>query len=186
MPSFRYFSPSAALSLALLAGWLATGCSRPAADTTIYLVRHAEKADFPQRDPALTEAGRARAQELATVLRQAGVELILTTDYQRTRQTVEPLAQRLGLEPQIYQIDPDYIEQSLGWLAEQIISRQAGKTVLVSGHSNTTPKLAEKLGAGPLPEFSETEYGNLLIVTVPSQGETRLVRARYGAPTDAR
>ena len=184
MLSFRYFSSAAAtLSLTLLAGWLAAGCTPPATDTTIYLVRHAEKADFPQDDPPLTEAGRARAQELAIVLRQAGIELILTTDYQRTRQTVEPLALLLGLEPEIYQIDPEYREESLEWLAKQIVSQQAGKTIVISGHSNTTPKLAERLGAGTLPEFSETEYDNLLMVTVPAQGQVRFVRAKYGAPS---
>src|SRR5690606_22627139 len=69
------------------------------APTTILVVRHAERADAGagERDPALSQAGSARAHALAEVAADAGVTAILATQYRRTRQTAEPLAERLGL-----------------------------------------------------------------------------------------
>src|SRR5947209_6360731 len=60
--------------------------------TTVILVRHAEKAAEPKEDPVLSDAGMTRAKALALALRDAGVQAILTTSKQRTRSTVQPLA----------------------------------------------------------------------------------------------
>ena len=42
-------------------------------------------------DPPLAEAGKRRAEALARHLRDAGVGAIYTTEFQRTKKTVEPL-----------------------------------------------------------------------------------------------
>ncbi|MFC6978004.1 SixA phosphatase family protein [Microbulbifer taiwanensis] len=105
----------------------------------IYLVRHAEKVSgTDDRNPPLTESGRARAQHLAYVLGEAGIEKIYSSDYARTRQTAEPLADKLNLQVESY--DP----RALGELAQQL--RQISGRTLVVGHSNTTPQLVELLG----------------------------------------
>ena len=67
----------------------------------VYLVRHAEKADTG-KDPELTDIGKQRADELARMLKDAGVTHIWSTDYKRTRTTAEPLATRLRLKVEIY------------------------------------------------------------------------------------
>src|SRR6266576_4605291 len=70
--------------------------SRPI--TTVILVRHAEKNIEPNNpDPDLSPAGEARAQELARMFSNAGVNAIYATEYKRTQETVKPLADRLGL-----------------------------------------------------------------------------------------
>src|SRR5215213_9019578 len=84
--------------LALCASLLLMTVSCHAA-TTIILVRHAEKAVSTSADMALSEAGAARANELARVLGGARIGAIYTTQYLRTRQTVAPLAKALGIEP---------------------------------------------------------------------------------------
>src|SRR5690606_3949309 len=58
---------------------------------TVYLVRHAEKADGGS-DPALSEAGQARAMALSEVLRDAHPVLVLTSPLRRTIQTGAPTA----------------------------------------------------------------------------------------------
>src|SRR6185369_592218 len=51
--------------------------------TTVYLVRHAEKAAAPAADPPLLEAGNKRAQELARTLGNAGIKAIFTSQFLR-------------------------------------------------------------------------------------------------------
>ena len=68
------------------------------ASTTVLLVRHAEKTSAAT-DPPLSVAGKARARVLAHVAGSAGVNAIYHTQFQRTQQTVKPLAVAQGLTP---------------------------------------------------------------------------------------
>ncbi|GAI92910.1 unnamed protein product, partial [marine sediment metagenome] len=52
--------------------------------TTIFLVRHAEKAQDSTSDPPLTSEGKARAQELAYILKHVPLVAIYSTPYIRT------------------------------------------------------------------------------------------------------
>jgi probable phosphoglycerate mutase len=71
--------------------------------TTILLVRHAAHdwlgRGIPGRMPgvALNAQGRAQAQELAQRLDTAGIAALYSSPQQRTRETIAPLAERLGL-----------------------------------------------------------------------------------------
>lgn len=64
---------------------------------TVYLVRHAERADEPRQDPPLTEKGTARAQELARILGNANIKAIITSQFSRTKLTAEPLAKQANV-----------------------------------------------------------------------------------------
>jgi broad specificity phosphatase PhoE len=66
------------------------------AQSTVFIVRHAEKAD-DSKDADLSEAGRARAEALANMLRDSKISVIYTTEFKRTQQTAAPLAKTLGL-----------------------------------------------------------------------------------------
>ena len=83
------------LSLVLLSFLLGTPVQGQIEDKTIiYLVRHAEKIDNSS-DAALSSGGRERAILLSKVLSDAQINYIHSTDLQRTRDTVEPLASLL-------------------------------------------------------------------------------------------
>jgi 2,3-bisphosphoglycerate-dependent phosphoglycerate mutase len=56
------------------------------AQTTIFIVRHAEKADAT-KDTDLSEAGRGRAEALAKILRDTNINAIYTTEFKRTQES---------------------------------------------------------------------------------------------------
>lgn len=133
-----------------------------------FLVRHAEKVD-ESKDPPLSLPGRERAEALARILGREGITRIFTTDYLRTRETAAPLAKRLGIEPEVY--DPKNLDD----LAAKV--KSAGGTVLIVGHSNTTPDAVRALGGEPGDPIADAEYDRLYRVEL-SSGRTTL--QRYG------
>lgn len=147
--------------------------------TTVYLVRHAEKVDESDSTD-LSAVGQARAIALADALASKHVDLILTTPYRRTRQTAEPLAQRLNLPIETYLAAP----VSVG---VDRIDRIRNKTVLVVGHSNTVLELARGLGAAPtLTKINSTDFDNLLRLRIrrtPFHRSVQLREGTFGLPT---
>lgn len=103
--------------------------------TTFYFTRHAEKDNDGTKDPNLSAAGKQRAANLATQLKDKNIQAIYSTNYKRTRQTAQPLADALGLEVQIY--DPN----NLTTLKNSLLEKHKNGSVLIVGHSNTTPSL---------------------------------------------
>lgn len=157
----------AALSFLAL-GACASSSAPP--DTTIYLVRHAEKEAGP--DPDLTIVGRARADILAQELAGAGLTSVWSTDTKRTVETAKPAAYQAGLPVQIY--DPARLDA----FAKQL--KALPGNILIIGHSNTTPQLVEALGGKPgAPIVEATEYDRLYVVTV-TRGRVRSEMRRYG------
>jgi probable phosphoglycerate mutase len=138
----------------------------------IYLVRHAEKLD-DSRDPPLSDAGTARAEELARVLGDAGLTHVWSTDFNRTRSTAAPAAARAGLQVEVY--DPS----KAGEFVEQL-KRTPGRHLVV-GHSNTTPALVELLGGAAGAAMTDTEYDRLYVVVVDPSGTTSTM-LRFGVP----
>src|SRR5436853_6204047 len=66
--------------------------------TTLILIRHAEKIIDPNNsDPDLSPAGQTRAQEIVRMFGDAGINAVYVTQYKRTKETVQPLAAKLGL-----------------------------------------------------------------------------------------
>lgn len=108
---------------------------------TIVLVRHAEKDVSPtadKADPKLTPEGRERAHRLLLAVKKYKPHEIFSTDYKRTRDTVEPIAKYRKKSIQIY----DAAKPN-----ELVAKIMTSKTdhYLIVGHSNTIPPLANLL-----------------------------------------
>jgi broad specificity phosphatase PhoE len=76
----------------ILSFFLFTTVYAQEATTTIYLIRHAEKAN-DSKDPELSAAGTARAQNWAQYFKDKPVDHFFVTQYKRTSLTVSPIAQ---------------------------------------------------------------------------------------------
>ncbi|HLN99087.1 MAG TPA: phosphoglycerate mutase family protein [Pyrinomonadaceae bacterium] len=146
-------------------------------EMTVILVRHAEKKIVPpeNKDPDLSPAGVARAEELARMFADSGIAAIYATQYKRTQQTVKPLADKLGLP--VVMLEAKKTEE----LVRQIRSRNAGQVIFIAGHNNTIPEIIAALGGPQLPIIPETEYDNLYILTVHSDGSAKLLKMKYGS-----
>lgn len=122
----------------------------------LILVRHFEKIEDVE-DPGLTEGGQKRAENLAKVLDQSGIQKIYSTQYNRTKQTAEPVAKLTGFTVDYY--DPRDLQN----FAEELLARQ--KSALIVGHSNTTPALITLLG-GKAKVIAEKDYGEVFFISI--------------------
>ncbi len=129
--------------------------------TTYYFIRHSEKdrSDSSNKDPHLTETGKIRADNWSTIFSNITFDAIYSTEYNRTIQTAEPTATKNELELSIY--SPKDLD------LEEFLKETKGKTVLIVGHSNTTPFFVNDIiGQKKYDHIEDDNNGNLYIVTI--------------------
>lgn len=129
--------------------------------STYYFIRHAEKdrTDSTNTNPHLTEAGVIRANNWSRILGEVKFDAVYSTDYNRTKETAQPTADKNGLDITIY--DPRAID------AAAFLEETKGKTVLVVGHSNTTPAFVNSvIGNEKYADIDDANNGNIYIVTI--------------------
>ena len=181
----------AALSLALPA--LLQQNSDPLEPVTVIVVRHAETAGSSRTggDPKLSESGMQRAEALAELLEHAGVTHLYSSQFERTKAVLAPLAEASGLE--VESLDADALKEQI----ERIQALPPGSVAVIAGHSNTVPAMVLALGGTPQrterhpqygPMLAHTEYGRLFLLTLPPGSATtkgtptkvKLLEMHYG------
>ncbi len=177
-------------TVAAIALALASGCTPAPApealpnyrgETTVYVVRHAEKAPpvNGNSDVDLSSRGYARADSLAAQLREAGIDVVITTQLRRTQLTGKPLADMRRITPIVIPVS-----SSVAAHAESVavaVRRFPGSRVLVVGHSNTVGPIVAALGGQKIGDLCDSEYSNLFILTLSSTAPSRLLSERFGA-----
>ena len=148
----------------LLSAFLSTAT----AQSTIFIVRHAEKADAT-KDPDLSEAGRTRAEALAKTLRDANITAIYATEFKRTQQTAAPLAKALGIT-----VTTLPAKDNAALIAKL---RASNGNALVVGHGDTIPDLIKALGISDPINIGENDYDNLFAVVLDQK--PHLIRLHY-------
>ena len=138
----------------------------PAETTTYYFIRHAEKdrSDANNKNPNLIQKGVFRAAKWSYVLEHIKFDAVYATDYNRTKQTAQPTAEKNNVEVTIY--NPKELN------SEDFIKTTKGKTVLIVGHSNSTPTFVNAvIGKEKYEHIDDSNNANLYIVTISSSGE---------------
>lgn len=146
--------------------------------TVVVLVRHAEAAESASGDPDLSTAGEKRVAPLGTLLDDLlvdrKVDFLYAADTRRSQQTAAPVANQFKL--------PINVLTSSDWsgLASRIRRDHRGKTVVVVGYATTLPGVINQLSGQEL-AIRDDEFDALYVVIMPSPGETRLLKLRYGS-----
>jgi 2,3-bisphosphoglycerate-dependent phosphoglycerate mutase len=147
--------------------------------TTVIVVRHApQMLGVAGDDPPLSTEGEARAAALARTLGDthltSRIAAIYVSDKLRSRSTAAPLAQSLGITPEVVSEDDPRA------LARRVLHGHSGQTILIVGHAPTLPAIVSALsGVEGIPAVEPSDYGRLYIITVPGIGRSSVLRLMY-------
>lgn len=157
-----------------LVAWFMASAGILAAQSTVFVVRHADRGP-EEPDALLTPLGLRQADDLGALLADAGIKHVYTTDVTRTQQTAAPTAKRANVTPVVVQQDKfdELIAQVRATLRD-------GEATLVVGHRSTVPKIVKALGGGDIKPLAFDEFTRVTAVTIFPDGKTSVVTLRYG------
>ncbi|KAB5491897.1 MULTISPECIES: SixA phosphatase family protein [Flagellimonas] len=138
--------------------------------STFYFIRHAEKdrTDPENPDPELNQDGLNRAIRWAEVFDPIPLDVIYSTNYERTSMTAAPTSVKKNIDVKYY--DPNAVD------IEEFKLENEGKNVLVVGHSNTIPAFVNRMiDMEKYEDMDDSDNGSLFIVRIID-----------GIPTDIR
>lgn len=141
---------------------------------TVYIVRHAEKVLDPNNpDPPLAPEGKARAKELSVKLSAFSLNALYATQFKRTQQTLEPLAEASGLTVNVVK------KSDIEGLVNRLTREHCGEKVLVAGHSDTVAVIIKALGVKETFSPHVSGYGDLFVIRYDGH-KPRFSRERFG------
>jgi broad specificity phosphatase PhoE len=133
--------------------------------SSYYFIRHAEKdrSDPGNKDPNLIQNGVFRAARWSYILEHVSFDAVYSTDYNRTRQTALPTAEKNNIGLTIY--------DSKNLNLDSFLASTKGQTVLIVGHSHSTPTFVNAvIGKQKYDPIDDSNNANLYIVTVSANG----------------
>ena len=137
------------------------------AQETVFLIRHAER-DYV--NGGLLEEGRERAQEWGEVLADAELDVIITSEAERTRETGQPIADMLDVP--IIAISRDDFDG----LLETLAADYGDDRVLIVSHSSSIPQILRLMGHPDYLSISKSDYNDLFVVHPDEDGTPDVTR----------
>jgi len=136
--------------------------------STYYVIRHAERVNSPSMsvDVPLSESGKLRAEALKKALSGKKITQIYSTNYNRTKATVAPIAEERNLRIQLYDPrDTSFVSR---------LKKISKANVLVVGHSNTIDDIVNQLaGRKEIPgDLPDSQYGDLYVIRIKGNKTT--------------
>lgn len=135
--------------------------------TTYYFIRHAEK-ELSGDNPNLTEEGKRHAEAWSSYFSDKSLDLIYSTDFNRTQQTAKAVSDKTGISVFSYDVNQSY--------TETFKKETLGKNVLIVGHSNTIPGFVNDIiGENKYSDLDEENYDSLFTVILKDDRATSSV-----------
>ena len=128
-------------------------------ETVYYFIRHAEKdrSNAENKNPELSQQGKIRALNWLYFFREIPLDKIYSTNYKRTIQTVEQIAEEKNIAISYY--SPENID------AEIFKNQNKNMSILVVGHSNTTPALVNLIiGQNKFEKMDDNDNSSMFVV----------------------
>ncbi|MDP9452035.1 MAG: histidine phosphatase family protein [Actinomycetota bacterium] len=152
---------------------------------SVHIVRHAKAGDRsdwdgPDELRPLSRKGAGQADALAELLAGAPLKRILTSRYRRCVQTVEPLAERLGLDVETAPALAEEADVAATWA---LLEELAGTEAVVCTHGNLVGPLLDRLhrrGVELVTDRWTCKKASTWTVEVGPDGD--FTRARYVPP----
>jgi broad specificity phosphatase PhoE len=172
------------LALGLLLGATALGCGAPQQAPvvpgstprtpsgnqctlhSVVLVRHAEKEFKESPDPELSLRGRVRAVHIGLLLARSNATRLISTEFKRTHQTLEPLAERLGKPIEVRPV------AKTDDLVRELRDAPPGSTTVVATHANVLPAMVRDLGGVTLSGLAkdgtleDNDYSRVVVLSI--------------------
>lgn len=139
--------------------------------TTFYLIRHAEKdrSDTTNIDPNLTPKGYERAKYWASYFDSIPLNKVYSTIYLRTSNTASYIAAAQKLMVDIYDTDT--------LISENFLKQNQGHNILIVGHSNTIPGIANKLlESNQYENMNDSDNSSLYVVSIEGNNKKSSIR----------
>jgi phosphohistidine phosphatase SixA len=148
----------------------------------VFALRHADRTSADDLSPA----GEKRANLLARMLAESGVNIVYRSDAVRAARTVEPLKLRLGNALTVEEVgfpEPNGIVQHVATIVQSVRSQPTDAVVAVVSHSNTVGPILEGLGSEPVDPIADNEFDKLFVLFRGANAPPTLLMLRYGAAT---
>ena len=129
--------------------------------TTYYFIRHAEKdrSDAKNHNPKLLKKGKRRARKWKRYFKNKQIDAIYSTNYNRTLGTAFPTSKNKKLPVIAY--NPNTIDY------DDFKKQTKGQSVLIVGHSNTTPRFVNAIiNQDKHEDIDDAINSKLFIVTI--------------------
>lgn len=176
VPAFKKSKPSSLhqYCMRLLLAASITCTSACTSTTRIYLIRHAERDSGV--NPHLNADGQRRAIALCDSMLTKNITMILTTDSNRTKETVRPTGNRLNIPLTLY--SPD----TLAGVAT-LLKNKWGKNILVVTHSELIVPFLSEFNLTTTHTLPFTDFDNLFVIKrsrTNGQVQVTFTEGRYG------
>jgi len=128
-------------------------------ESVFYFIRHAEKdrSNPENKNPELNQQGKIRALNWLYFFREIPLEKIYSTNYNRTIQTVKQIAEEKNITISYY--SPEKID------VENFKKQNKSMSILVVGHSNTTPELVNLIiGEKKFEKMDDNDNSSMFVI----------------------
>ena len=128
-------------------------------ESIYYFIRHAEKdsSNPEDKNPDLNQQGKIRALNWLYFFREIPLDKIYSTNYKRTIQTVKQIAEEKNITISYY--SPEKID------AENFKKQNKSLSILVVGHSNTTPALVNLIiGQNKFEKMNDSDNSSMFVI----------------------